>query len=53
MPKLRKFGTNEGIAMLMAHSMSLYMTSDQGNVNFECNDFLLEDNFGNRMMCDN
>ena len=43
---------NEGIAMLLQHDWSLEIdTNDQGLINFECNDFILEDNFGNRMKC--
>uniref|UniRef100_A0A1X7UKT0 Uncharacterized protein n=1 Tax=Amphimedon queenslandica TaxID=400682 RepID=A0A1X7UKT0_AMPQE len=43
---------NEGIAMLMAHSTSLYMYDGSGKYNdFECVDFVVEDNFGNRINC--
>uniref|UniRef100_A0A1X7TAY2 Uncharacterized protein n=1 Tax=Amphimedon queenslandica TaxID=400682 RepID=A0A1X7TAY2_AMPQE len=49
---------NEGIAMLMAHHSSLEMIKYYSSLavstnynNFEMNDFLIEDNFGNRMTC--
>uniref|UniRef100_A0A1X7ULQ9 Uncharacterized protein n=1 Tax=Amphimedon queenslandica TaxID=400682 RepID=A0A1X7ULQ9_AMPQE len=41
---------NEGIAMFMAYHMSLYIHDGSGhNTNFDCNEFLAEDNFGNRI----
>ena len=49
---------NEGIVMLMVHDSSLEMVKFYDSLavsthynNFETNDFLIEDNFGNRMIC--